>query len=174
MPMAMWLLPVPVPPTRTTLRLASRKSGRELLEPAGIHGCLVERQVGQLLGERQPGRAHLVVDGAGLLGGDLGLEQGADDLLDAVLALDPGRNDIVVGRLHAEQLQARHQLQDLQSAPQVISMALAAGALSSASYARAVGDRRLAQVQPLRPDASGDAFFASDVSFSKRRRRFAR
>ena len=40
-----------------------------------------EVEVGQLLGRRQLGGRHLVLDGARLLVGDLGLQQRTDDLL---------------------------------------------------------------------------------------------
>src|SRR5204863_2040518 len=55
-------------------------------------------EVGELLGERQLGYPHLVADRARVLLGDLGLEQGSNDVVDAVLALDAGGHDLVVGR----------------------------------------------------------------------------
>ena len=58
-------------------------------------------QVGQLLGERQLGERHLVVDRAGVLGRDLGLQQRRNDALDALAALRTGRDDLVVGGAHA-------------------------------------------------------------------------
>ena len=50
-----------------------------------------------------------------MLLGDLRLEQGANDLVDAVLALDAGGDDLVIGRPHAGELQGRHHLQDLRA-----------------------------------------------------------
>src|SRR5436190_17240011 len=73
MPMAMWLLPVPVPPTATTLRCWERK-----LPPA-----------------RSRTSCSLIVD--------------------AVLALDAGGDDLVIGGPHAGELQGRHHLQDLRA-----------------------------------------------------------
>ena len=122
MPMAMWLLPVPVPPISTTLRWLSRK-----LPPAScstsssLIGVALEVEISQLLGERQLGDPHLIVDRTRLLGGDLGLEQGTNDLLDTVLALDACRDDLVVGRSHAGELQGRHHLQDLRALHDAIS-----------------------------------------------------
>ena len=74
-----------------------------------------EVEIGELLGQRQLGDAHLVVDRARLLRGDLGLEQRADDVLDAVLALDAGGDDLVIGGPHAGELQRRHHVQDLRA-----------------------------------------------------------
>ena len=76
---------------------------------------ILEDEVGELLGERQLGDPHLVADRACLLLGDLGLEQGSNDLVDAVLALDAGGDDLVIGRPHAGELQGRHHLQDLRA-----------------------------------------------------------
>jgi hypothetical protein len=63
---------------------ASGEMGDEL----GVDRRAGEVEVMELLGKRQLGDAHLVVDRACLLGGNLGLEQGADHLLNALLALD--------------------------------------------------------------------------------------
>ena len=80
--------------------------GEEVATGQVAHQLLVDRrtledEVGELLGERQLGNPHLVADRARVLLGDLGLEQGSDDLVDAVLALDAGGDDLVVGRPHA-------------------------------------------------------------------------
>src|SRR5262249_19760466 len=60
-----------------------------------------EVELGELLGQRQPGGGELVLDGARLLLGDLGLEQVADDILDGMLALEPGGQHLVEGGPHA-------------------------------------------------------------------------
>ena len=83
-----------------------------------VHELLVDRRaiegdVGELLGQRQLGAAHLVADRAGLLLGDLGLQQRADDALEALLALHAGGDDLVVGGPHAGELQRAHHLEDL-------------------------------------------------------------
>jgi hypothetical protein len=45
-----------------------------------------------------------------IVGGDLDGQQPADDLLDAVFALDADRDDLIVGRPHATELQGLHHL----------------------------------------------------------------
>src|SRR4051794_6028200 len=80
--------------------------------------ALVDRRFGkgeavEILGERQLGDGHLVLDRARLLFGDLGGEQLADDARRLVLALDRGGYYLVVSRPHAEQLELGHQLEDV-------------------------------------------------------------
>ena len=81
---------VPVPPTRTMLRLPSRKP-----PPASswIRGSLTgeaaKSKSASAAGRWQPGGRHLVLDGAGLLVGDLGLQQRTDDLLHRMTTLEP-------------------------------------------------------------------------------------
>jgi hypothetical protein len=77
----------------------------EIVHQGGIDRGVVEGEVGEVLGQRQPGDGHLVLDRARLLLGDLGGQQVADDPLRLVLALHRGGDDLVVGGLHAEQLQ---------------------------------------------------------------------
>jgi hypothetical protein len=113
MPTARWVLPEPVPPTRTRLRCCARKP-----PPASARERLVDRRVGEhelvdLLGEGQLGDRELVPDRARLLLVKLGRQQIADDALRLVLALHRGGDDLVVGGLHAEQLEATHRGQDL-------------------------------------------------------------
>jgi putative transposase len=81
----------------------------------GVDRGAVEGEVAEVLGQRQPGGRHLVLDRARLLLGDLGGEQVADDPLWLVLALHRGGDDLVIGGLHAEQLQPAHGLQDLRT-----------------------------------------------------------
>lgn len=76
---------------------------------------LFEAELVDLLGQGQPGNGHLVLDRAGLLLADLRGEQVTDDLLRLVLALDRGGDDLVVGRLHAVELQLAHRVQHLRS-----------------------------------------------------------
>ena len=90
------VLPVPVPPTSTTLRWWARNSppARSRTE------ALVDRRVGEdevleVLGQGQLGNRHLVLDRARLLLGDLGRQQIAHDPLGLVSALDCGRDDLV-------------------------------------------------------------------------------
>ena len=68
----------------------------------------VEVEVVDLLGQRQLGDGDLVLDRAGLLLGELGRQQIADDPLRLVLPLHGGGDDLVVGGPHAEELEVAH------------------------------------------------------------------
>ena len=61
----------------------------ELLDQGLVDRRGGEVEVGQLLGRRQPGGRHLVLDGARRLVGDLDLQQRTDDLLHRMAALEP-------------------------------------------------------------------------------------
>ena len=87
----------------------------EIMHQRGVDRGAVEGEVAEVLGQRQPGGRHLVLDRARLLLDDLGGEQVADDPLRLVLALHRGGDDLVLGGLHAEQLQPAHGLQDLRT-----------------------------------------------------------
>ena len=82
-----------------------------------------EVELGERLGQREPGHAHLVGDGAGAHGSNLGEEQFADDARHRVLRAGCRLDDLVVGRAHAGELQRCHQIEDLvafhQSSPGV-------------------------------------------------------
>ena len=111
---ARWVFPVPVPPTSTMLRLLSQEvAAGEFLDQGLIDRGSGEVEVGQLLGRRQPGGRHLVLDGARLLVGDLGLQQRTDDLLHRMTAFEPVGEDVVVGGAHACKLQRRHHRQHI-------------------------------------------------------------
>ena len=66
-----------------------------------------------ILGKRQFGDGELVLDRAGLLLVDLGVEQIANNALRFVLAFDSGRHDLVEGGLHAVELQLAHEVEQL-------------------------------------------------------------
>ena len=66
-----------------------------------------------LLGQRQLGATHLVLDGSRLLVGDLGLQQLADDSLHRMLALEAVGEHLVERVAHAGELECGHHLQDL-------------------------------------------------------------
>ena len=83
-------------------------AGGELLDQGRIDRRGGEVEVGQLLGRRQPGRRHLVLDRARRLVGDLDPQQRTDDLLHRMAALEPVGEDVVVGGAHACELQRRH------------------------------------------------------------------
>src|SRR5271155_2325684 len=73
----------------------------------------VEGEVADILGQRQSGERDLILDRAGLLLGNLGSQQIADDLLRFVLALHRRGDDLVERRLHAVELQLGHGGEDL-------------------------------------------------------------
>ena len=143
MAMARWVLPVPVPPTRTTLRCWARNSppARSRTRVVVDRGA-VEDELVDVLGQRQPGDGHLVLDRARLLLGDLGREQVADDPLRLVLALHRGGDDLVVGGPHAEELQLAHRRPGSASAP--------SHGPPQAVVAGAVGGRLVPQPQRIR------------------------
>lgn len=68
MEMARWVLPVPMPPTNTTLRCWAGKSTFACPRTnASLIGCLIDRgtgklELGHILGQRQLGDGHLVFD----------------------------------------------------------------------------------------------------------------
>ena len=114
MAMARWVLPVPVPPTSTTLRCWARKSPPARSRTSvSLIGVPSNCEVVDVLGQRQLGDGELVLDRARLLLGDLGVEQIADDALRLVLALDGGGDDLVEGGLHAVELELAHEVEDL-------------------------------------------------------------
>jgi hypothetical protein len=77
----------------------------EIVHQGGVDRGAVEGEVAEVLGQRQPGDGHLMPDRARLLLGDRRGQQVADDPLRLVPALHRGGDDLVVGGLHAEQLQ---------------------------------------------------------------------
>ena len=85
----------------------------EFLDQGPIARGSGEVEVGRLLGRRQLGGRHLVLDGARLLVGDLGLQQRTDDLLHRMTTLETVGEDVVVGGAHARELQRRHHRQHL-------------------------------------------------------------
>jgi hypothetical protein len=80
-----------------------------------LTGVAAEVELVDLLGQRQLGDGHLVLDRARLFLADLGVQQIADDLMRLVLALHRGGDDLVIGRLHAVELQLAHRVQHLRS-----------------------------------------------------------
>jgi hypothetical protein len=122
MAIAKWVLPVPVPPTRTALRCDSAAG-----EVA--HQCLIDRralelEVIEVLGERQLGDGELVLDRARLLLVDLGGQKVADNALGFMLAFDRGGHDLVEGSLHAVELEFAHEVEQLGSFHQMILLRL--------------------------------------------------
>ncbi len=87
----------------TTLREHQRLVDRRFLEAELV----------DLLRQRQLGDCHLVFDRARLFLADLGIPQVADDLLRLVLTLHCRGDDLIVGGLHAVELQLAHRVQHL-------------------------------------------------------------
>ena len=118
MAMAKWVLPVPVPPTSTTLRCwAIEATAGELVHERLIDRRALELEVVEVLGKRQLGDGELVLDRARLLLADLGLEQVADDALRLMLTFDGCGHDLVEGVLHAVELEFTHEVEELGSFP---------------------------------------------------------
>ena len=90
-------------------------AGGEVADQRLIDRCVVEDELLDLLGGRQLGDRDLVLVRTRLLLGDLGGEQVADHPLRLVLPLHRGRDDLVIGGLHAEELQPAHGGQNLGS-----------------------------------------------------------
>lgn len=83
-----------------------------------LHQGLVDRrafelEVRQVLGQGQLGGGELILDGSGLLLGDLGLEQVADDAGRLVLALHGMAHHLVERCAHAVELERAHQVEDM-------------------------------------------------------------
>jgi len=85
----------------------------EVAHQGFVGGRVGEDKLVDLLGERQLGDGQLVLHRARLLLADLGCQQIADDPLRLMLALHGGGDDLVVGSLHAEQLEPGHGVEDL-------------------------------------------------------------
>ena len=86
---------------------------RQLTDQGLVDLGRLEVELLDLLGQRQLGDGHLVLDRARLLLTDLGGQEVANDLLWFVLSLDRGGDDLVVGCPHAVKLQLAHGVQHL-------------------------------------------------------------
>ena len=82
--------------------LGDEASAGEIIDQRLIDRCAFELEVLHVLGKRQLCDGELVLDRAGLLLVDLGVEQVADNALRFVLALDGGCHDLVEGRLRRD------------------------------------------------------------------------
>jgi hypothetical protein len=88
--------------------LGDEAAAGEIIDQRLVDGCAFELEVLEILGKRQFGDGELVLDRAGLLLIDLGVEQIANNALRFVLAFDSGRHDLVEGGLHAIELELAH------------------------------------------------------------------
>ena len=104
--------------------LGDEAAAGEIIDQRLVDGCAFELEVLEILGKRQLGDGELVLDRAGLLLVDLGVEQVADNALGFVLALDGGRHDLVEGGLHAVELELAHEVEQLSTFHQMVLLRL--------------------------------------------------
>ncbi|GEC17306.1 hypothetical protein J2S34_002027 [Nitrobacter winogradskyi] len=104
--------------------LGDEPAASEIIDQRLVDGGALELEAIEILGERQLGDSELVLDRAGLLLVDLGIEQIADDALRFVLALDGGRHDLVEGGLHAIELEFAHEVEELRAFHQTVLLRL--------------------------------------------------
>ncbi len=88
--------------------MAEEVAAGEVAHQGLIDRRAFEHKVVHVLRQRQLGDGHLIFDRARLLLRDLGGEQVADDPLRLVLTLNGGGQDLVIGGLHAVELEAAH------------------------------------------------------------------
>ena len=93
--------------------LGDEATAGEIIDQRLVDWGALELEVLKVLGERQLGDGELVLDRAGLLLVDLGVEQVADNALGFVLTLDGSRHDLVEGSLHAVELEFAHEIEQL-------------------------------------------------------------
>lgn len=88
-------------------------TGGQIAHQRLVDRRFLEAELVDLFRQRQLGDCHLVFDRARLLLADLGIQQVADDLLRLVLTLHRRGDDLIVGGLHAVELQLAHRVQHL-------------------------------------------------------------
>ena len=98
--------------------LGDEAAAGEVIDQRSVDRRVVELEVIGVLGKRQVGNGELVLDRAGLLLVDLGVELVADNALGFVLALDRGH--LVEVGLHAVELEFAHEVKDLGSFHQLV------------------------------------------------------
>src|SRR5215470_15664383 len=107
---AIWLLPVPVPPISTALRWVARKppSCSSRTSPS-LTGETVKSNSARffITGKRHP---HAVGDRAGAVIGQRGEQQLAEDALKGVLRAHPRGDHLVISGAHSGQFQLAQQL----------------------------------------------------------------
>ncbi|MET4803562.1 hypothetical protein ABIA96_006164 [Bradyrhizobium sp. LB11.1] len=104
--------------------LGDEAAAGEIIDQRLVDGCAFELEVLEILGQRQLGDGELVLDRAGLLLVDLGVEQVADNALGFVLAFDSGRHDLVEGSLHALEFEFAHEVEELSTFHQMVLLRL--------------------------------------------------
>ena len=84
----------------------------------------VEVEVVDVLGQRQLGDRHLILDRSRLLLVDLGFEKIADHALRLMLSLHGGGDNLVVGAAHAVELEFAHGFENLGTLHQIVLLRL--------------------------------------------------
>jgi hypothetical protein len=92
--------------------LGDEGAAGEIANEGLVDRRVLEGEVVDVLGERQLGDGELILDRARLLLRDLGAQKVADEALRLVFALERGRERLVIGGLHAVELQLAHHVED--------------------------------------------------------------
>ena len=92
--------------------LADESAAGEVANEGLVDRRVLEGEVVEVLGERQLGGRDLILDRPRLLLRDLGAQEVADEALEVMLALERGRERLVVGGLHAS---SGHHVEDFAS-----------------------------------------------------------
>src|SRR5271166_1925137 len=92
--------------------LGDEAAAGEIANERLVDRSALEHEVVEVFGERQPGGGDLILDRPRLLFRDLGVQEVADEALRLVLALERGRERLIVGGLHAVELQRAHHVED--------------------------------------------------------------
>jgi len=104
--------------------LGDEATAGEIIDQRLVDRRALELEVLEVLGKRQLCDGELVLDRAGLLLVDLGVEQVADNALGFVLALYGGRHDLVECSLHAVELELTHEVEELSTFHQMVLLRL--------------------------------------------------
>ena len=95
--------------------LGDEAAAGEIANERLVDRRVLEGEVVEILGERQLRGRDLILDRPRLLLRDLGAQEVAVEALRLVLALERGRERLVVGGLHAVELQFAHHVEDFGS-----------------------------------------------------------
>src|ERR1700742_1351692 len=104
--------------------LGDEATDGEVADQGLIDRRTLELEVVEILCERQLGDGELVLDRTCLLLADLGVEQIADDALRLMLAFDGRGHDLVESRLHAEELELAHEVEQFSAFHQMVLLRL--------------------------------------------------
>ncbi|WYJ44347.1 hypothetical protein HAP54_000023275 [Bradyrhizobium sp. 2S1] len=120
-----WVLPVPVPPMKIALRLASRKpAGGEFTHQSFIDRRVREDELVDVLENRELGSADTIADRAGLPVGAFGPDQAGDQRIDLIAPRKTLTGNLIEAGAHAVKLEFAHGLQNLMAFHQAIFLML--------------------------------------------------